>query len=266
MADTETTLGPYAQEGYNVAVLVHSYGSGCHWYLHNVHNQTYRPANAEENNGLNSTGMINGEVFASYDARILPPGVNLGYTFSVEEMKKMCSTGIIPQEALNSSVSPAGIYAVEDIGGAPDYVAFGEIYTGMISMPYRYDGKFKKYAPNTGKELDSYTGGSTQRAGSIGGTFRFDLPEGVNLTLEFTKELLEQIISTGNIPDNYKMHGTELLRIKMFNRSSTFTEKKGIAMGETATQPATPASTTSGILAAKQEANKKAHSVIASQG
>lgn len=262
----ETTLPPYANDGYTTALLLHSHGSGTRWYLYNTLTELYRPTTTEENNSLNSTGMINNEVFKYYDMFIMPPGMDLSSPLDIDLLRTIRNTGVFPDHILNASASPAGIYAVESIGEAPDYVAFGTIYSGTIGVPYRYDGKFKKYAPNTGKELDAYTGGSTQRAGSIGGTFRFDLPEGVNLTLEFTKELLEQIISTGNIPDNYKMHGTELLRIQTFNKSSALTEKKGIAMGETATQPATPASTTSGILAAKQEANKKAHSVIASQG
>ena len=255
--------GPYASAGYTTAVLVHSHGCGYHWFLYNSEDDRYESCDSKEHSQLTTTGMINDEIFAYYDCIILPPGVDLMQHYSGDEMTTMHDQGLVPQAAFYPSASPVGIKAVDAIGEAPDFVSFGDIYSGTVSMPYKYEGSKKLYSPTTGSENDAYSGGSTQRAGCIGGTFEIKLPSNVNLQKQFTKELIEDIkANPDNIPENYFMTTTDMLFYKIHGRNVDVIEQKGIALGETATQNATAASTSSGALAAKIESNKVASSVI----
>ena len=267
MAENTTTLplGPYAQEGYTEAILMVSFDQ-YRWYLHNNTTNTYRPASAAEHIALMNTGMIDNEVFANYDVYILPPGVDLYVTFSWDELSNMMFAGLIPDNAFISANSPLGIKVIADLGEPPDFVSFGKLFTGGVSMPYKYEGSKKLYSPITGKELDGYNKGQENRSGTIGGTFEFTLPAGADLTKVYSKELLEQIISSQKIPDDYQMEADKLMSYKIHERNSQVIEDKGIALGETASQATSTTTATSSAITSKIEANKVANSVINSAG
>lgn len=258
-------LGPYAQDGYTGAILMVSYDKH-RWYLHNNNTNTYRPTTAAENIDLMNTGMINNEVFANYDVFILPPGVGLYSTFTWNELTDMMFEGLIPDNAFIAGDSPLGIKVIKDLGEAPDFVSFGKLFTGGVSMPYKYEGSKQLYSPITGKELDGYNKGQESRASTIGGTFEFTLPAGADLTKEYSKELLEQIISSQKVPDDYQMEADKLMSYKIHERNSKVIEDKGIALGETASQATSTTTATSSAITAKIEANKVANSVINSAG
>lgn len=267
MATNTTTLplGPLAQQGYTEAILMISYDQ-YRWYLHNNTTNTYRPTSASEHIALMNTGMIDNEVFANYDACILPPGVDLYVTFNWEELSTMLTTGLIPENAFLAGNSPLGIKVIADLGDAPDFVSFGKLFTGGVSMPYKYEGSKKLYSPITGKELDGYNKGEGSRSGTIGGTFEFTLPAGADLTKVYSKELLEQIISSQQIPQDYQMEADKLMDYKIHERNSQIIEDKGIALGETASQATSTTTTTSSAISSKIAANKVANSVINSAG